>query len=254
MSNAWKMQGLDGKFCIAKFRTGGDRTALSEILCAYLSRRFGLPSLKPALMQLDKGQAEQISAERGRAGLPPVDLGRHFGAKFSDSLLTVRSYSIKMGRGAAESGTGNAEAVPAILGFDTLVQSQDRHCDNAGIRPDASGGRCSYRGFGHGLAFGGGGRSAESGAGLCHRMRPILEFCLVASSVRGPSDFEGFAGAFEPPVGRWMDEFFGVLPREWGPDARAGAEAARLAMADLERGALVGAITAGPCLHGGAPS
>ena len=254
MSNAWKMHGLDGKFCIAKFRTGGDRTALSEILCAYLSRRFGLPSLKPALMQLDKGQAEQISAERGRAGLPPVDPGRHFGVKFSDSLLTVRSYSIKMGRDVDESDISNTEAVPAILGFDTLVQNHDRHCDNVGIEPDASGGRYSYRVFDYGLAFGGDDWSAESVAGLYHRMRPILEFCLVTSSVRGPSDFEGFAGAFESLVGRWMDEFFGVLPQEWGPDARAGAEVVRSAMADLERSALVGAITASPCLHGGAPS
>ncbi len=202
MSNAWKMQGLDGMFCIAKFRTGGDRTALNELLCAYLSRRFGLPLLEPVLMQLDKWQAVQISAECGRAGLPPVGPGRHFGARLSDLLLTVRSYSIKMGRSAAESGTSNAEAVPAILEFDTLVQSQGKHCDNAGIGPDASGGRCSCRGFGYGLAFGGDDRSAESVAGLYHRMRPILEFCLVTSSVRGPSDFEGFAGAFEPPVGR----------------------------------------------------
>ena len=82
MSNAWNMQGLDGKFCIAKFRTGGDRTALSEILCAYLSRRFGPPLLEPVLMQLDKGQAEQISAERGRAGLPPVGPGRHWRKAF----------------------------------------------------------------------------------------------------------------------------------------------------------------------------
>ena len=254
MSNAWKMQGLDGKFCMAKFRTGGDRTALNELLCAHLSRRFGPPLLEMVLMQLDRWQAEHIGAERGRAGLPPVGPGRHFGARLSDSLLTVGSYSIKMGRGADESGTSNAEAVPGIPGFDALVQSHDRHCDNVGIEPDASGGRYSHRVFGYGLAFGGDGWSAESVAGLYHRMSPILEFCLVTSSVRGSSDFEGFAGAFEPPVGRWMDEFFGVLPREWGPDARAGAEAARLAMADLERGALVGAITAGPCLHGGAPS
>lgn len=254
MSNAWNMQGLDGKFCIAKFRTGGDRTALNELFCAYLSRRFGPPLLEPVLMQLDKGQAEQISAERGRAGLPPVGPGRHFGARLSDSLLTARSYSIKMGRGAAGSGTSNAEAAPGILGFDTLVQNHDRHCDNVGIEPDAPGGRCSYRVFDYGLAFGGDDWSAESVAGLYRRMRPIMEFCLVTSSVRGPSDFEGFAGAFESLVGRWTDEFFGVLPQEWGPDARAGAEAARSAMAGLERGMLVGAITASPCLQGGAPS
>lgn len=73
MSNAWKMQGLDGKFYIVKFHAGGDRTAPSELLCAYLSRRFGLPSLEPVLMQLDRGQAEQISRARTRrapAGRP----------------------------------------------------------------------------------------------------------------------------------------------------------------------------------------
>ena len=254
MSNAWKMQGLDGKFYIVKFHAGGDRTALNELLCAYLSRRFGLPSLEPVLMQLDRGQAEQISTERERAGLPPVGPGRHFGVRFSDSLLTVRSYSIKMGRGVTESDILNTEAVPGILGFDTLVQNHDRHCDNVGIEPDASGGWYSYRVFDYGLAFGGDGWSAESVAGLYRRMRPILEFCLVTSSVRGPGDFEGFGGAFESLVGSWMEEFFDVLPPEWGSDARAGAEVVRSAMADLERGALMSAVMASPCLHGGASS
>ena len=178
MSNAWNMQGLDGKFCIAKFRTGGDRTALSEILCAYLSRRFGPPLLEPVLMQLDKGQAEQISAERGRAGLPPVDPGRHFGARLSDSLLTVRSYSIQMGRGAAGSGTSNAEAAPGILGFGTLVQSHGRDCDNVGIEPDASGGRYSYRVFDYGLAFGGDDWSAESVADYTAECARFWNFAL----------------------------------------------------------------------------
>ena len=254
MSNAWKMQGLDGKFCIVKFHAGGDRTALNELLCAYLSRRFGLPSLEPVLMRLDKGQAEQISAERRRAGSPPVCPGRHFGAGFSDSLLTVGSCSIKTGRGVAEGDILNAEAVPGTLGFDTLAQNRDRHCDSVGIEPGAPGGRHSYRAFCYGLAFGGGGWSAGSVAGLYRRTRPILEFCLVASPVRGHGDFEGFAGALESLAGRWMDEFFDALHPERGPDARAGAEVERSATADLERSALTSAVAASPCLHGGAPS
>ena len=49
-------------------------------------------------------------------------------------------------------------------------------------------------------------------------------------------------------------KFFDVLPPEWDSDARAGAEVVRSAMADLERGALMSAVMASPCLHGGASS
>lgn len=242
MSNAWKVRGVDGKFYIVKFYIGGDRTALNELLCTYLSRRFRLPTLEPVLIQLSASQAGLVSAERARKGLSPIEPGRHFGIEFLDSFLTVESFPSKAGRGIAVGDINNLDSVPRILGFDTLVQNNDRKCDNVGLEPDMLGIGYSYLVFDFGLAFGGTRWSGQSVKTSYRNLQPIIQFCLFRDRIKTPDDFAEFIGTFEASLEECMDEFLGEIPAEWGPDAQDSTEELKDAMVDLKRDALMGAI------------
>lgn len=154
-SGAWLVRGMDNCAYIVKFHLDGDRAALNELVCACLARHFKLPSLKPFLVVLSAEQADQINAQRRADGLPPIVAGPHFGVKFTDSFLTAESFSEKMGRKIAAEDISNLGSVPDILGFDTLVQNNDRHSSNVGLEPDVFGNQYSYRVFDFDLALGG---------------------------------------------------------------------------------------------------
>lgn len=242
MSGAWKVRGVDRKFYIVKFHVDGDRTALNELLCTYLSRRFRLPTLEPVLVQLSDAQTDQVNAERIREGLHQVERGPHFGIQFIDSFLTVESFPSKVGREIVASDLNNLDSVPQILGFDTLVQNNDRKCDNVGLEPDIMGAGYSYLVFDFGLAFGGTHWSTQSVRASYRNLQPIMQFCLFRDEIRSQGDFEEFLGAFEVSLEAWMDEFLVEIPAEWGTDAKDSTEEVRAAMAELKRDALAGAI------------
>ena len=241
-SNAWRIHGMDGATYIVKFHLDGDRTALNELVCACLARHFGLPSLEPFLVWLYAEHVEQINAQRRQADRPPVAAGPHFGVRFVSSFLTAESLSIKLGREVAARDITNLDSVPDILGFDTLVQNNDRHCNNVEIKPEGPGGQYSYRVFDFNLAFGGRRWSARQLGGMYRNLQPIIQFCLVTSAIMGKDDFARFVRTFESSLAQGVDSALGEIPPEWGPGARADAEDLKAAMAGLGRDALMAAI------------
>ena len=249
ISNAWKVKGENGKSYIVKFYTGGDRTALNELLCAHLSMRFGLPLREPALIRVGKRVADGINNERRQSRIPPIDQGVHFGVVYKESFTTVESFQAKMGRDITPDDVNNLEAVPDILAFDTLVNNNDRHCGNVELSPSSPGGRLSYVVFDFGLAFGGREWSARSTADLYRDLPPITQFCLIASKIRPRDDFARFTKTFEAWIMRWIDEFLDDLPPEWGSGARQNVKDLRDAMSRLTSGKLVDAIRLCPALR-----
>lgn len=240
VSEAWKVMGDDRGHHLARFRAKVDHTVLNEMLCSYLAGRFDLPSMKPVLIMVDAGPVEQINAVRKNGGLAPVEAGAHFAVKFTEPFLTVASLA-SAGVDLTADRIYNLDAVPDILGFDTLVQNHDRHCGNTGIEPGAFGNGYSYRILDFGHAFGGPGWTADSVKRACKALAPILTFCLIADRVEAPGDLGRFLRAFESQLGRWLDGFVAGLPPELGPDARADAEALKSALVALSRSALEGA-------------
>ena len=194
------------------------------------------------MVQLSDAQTDQVNAERIREGLHQVKQGPHFGIQFIDSFLTVESFPSKVGREIVASDLNNLDSVPQILGFDTLVQNNDRKCDNVGLEPDIMGRGYSYLVFDFGLAFGGTHWSTQSVRASYRNLQPIMQFCLFRDEIRSQGDFEEFFGAFEVSLEAWMDEFLVEIPAEWGTDAKDSTEEVRAAMAELKRDALAGAI------------
>lgn len=241
-SGAWIVRGKDNYAYIVKFHLDGDRTALNEMVCACLARHFKLPMLKPFLVLLSAEHAVQINARREADGLPPIGEGRHFGVKFTDSFLTAESLSEKIGRGIDARDISNLDSVPDIFAFDTLVQNNDRHCNNVGVEPDALGSQYSYYVFDFDLALGGHKRWAQWADTLYRNLRPIFQFCLVTSAISGKGDFVGFIDTFEKSLAQGFDSVLDELPREWGPAARRDVEDLKTAMAKLGSDALVSAI------------
>ena len=241
VSGAWKVMGDDRKHYLVKFRTKGDHTVLNELLCSQLAGLFDLPSLEPVLITVDGGPMAQINAMRARDGLAPVEAGAHFGVKFTEPFLTVASLA-SAGVDLTADKVYNLDAVPDILGFDTLVQNHDRHCDNTGVEPNAFGTGYSYRIFDFGHAFGGPAWTVDSVKRAYKVLAPVLTFCLITDRVEGSGDFGRFFRAFESHLERWLDGFVGSLPPGLGPDARADAEALKSTLVALKRGALEGAI------------
>lgn len=241
-SGAWLVRGKDNCAYIVKFHLDGDRTALNELVCACLAKHFKLPSLKPFLVLLYAEHAEQINAQRRADGRPPIVAGPHFGVKFTDSFLTAESFSEKMGRKIAAEDISNLGSVPGILGFDTLVQNNDRHCNNVGLEPDVLGNQYSYCVFDFDLALGGHRRPPQWADRLYRDLRPIMQFCLATSSIKGKDDFAGFINAFETSLEQGIDSALDELPDEWGPDARQDVEDLKAAMSGLDSGTLLTAI------------
>lgn len=237
VSGAWKVMGNDGRYYLVKFRTKGDHTVLNEVLCGHLAPLFGLPVLRPVLVMVDAGPAAQINRERAKDGLGPVETGAHFGVKFTEPFLTVESLA-SIGEDLTADKVDNLDVVPDILGFDTMVQNHDRHCDNTAVEPNAFGTGYSYRVFDFGHAFGGPAWTADTVKSMYEVLDPIQTFCLVTERIRAPGDFVRFLDTFESSLGEWLDDLVDSLPPELGLDAKADAEYLRSMLATLKRGAL----------------
>ena len=241
-SNAWIIRGSDNAVYIVKFHVEGDRTALNELVCACLAMRFGLPTLKPFLVLLHREHAEVINRKRAMKDLPAIGTGPHFGVKFADSFLTAESLSQKMGRDISARDISNLDSVPDILGFDTMVQNNDRHCNNVGVEPDLLGRQYSYRIFDFDLALFGHKWSTEEVASRYRKLYPIMRFCLVTSEIKSRGDFARFVGTFDASIKEGFDAALDGLPPEWGPDVRADVEGLKAIMAGLDKDSLLAAI------------
>lgn len=241
VSGAWKVMGDDGRHYLVKFHTKGDRTALNEILCGHLAPLFNLPTLEPVLITMDAGPAAQISRERAKGRLGPVEQGIHFGVRFSEPFLTVESLADVGDRLTAER-IDNLDAVPSILGFDTMVQNHDRHCGNTAVEPNVFGTGYSYRVFDFGHAFGGPGWTADSIKNTYEILDSLCTFCLVTEHIAAPDDFERFLLAFESHLEQWMEDLVDSLPPELGLDAQVDASHLKATLVALKRSALEEAI------------
>ena len=241
-SHAWKIRGEDGAYYIVKFHTDNDHTAFNELLCAYLARLFQLPSLTPVLIEIDAGPIAEINQVRERSGLPHVKAGVHFGAKFTEPFFTVKSLVDKLGRNLTGTDIQNLIDVLGILMFDTLVQNNDRHCENVGVEPAAFGGQYEYKIFDHGHAFGGPSWKPEAVRTAYHNLPPIMNFCLVTADIDASQDFKGFVTQFEDHIEQWMKEFAGEIPEEWCPEAGQDLGVLLECLAGLEPDALERAV------------
>ena len=248
VSGAWKIMGDDGRHYLVKFRTKDNHTVLNEMLCGHLAGRFGLPSLKPVLVMVDEGPMEQINAERVKAGLAVAEPGAHFGVMFIEPFFTVGSLACA-GISLTAKMIDNLDDVPPILGFDTMVQNNDRHSDNTAIEPNAVGGGYLYRVFDFGHAFGNPKWTVDTLKEAYKDLAPIEQFCLITEQINVPGDFERFLQAFESHLKEWLDEFLDILPPELGSDMRADAETLKSVLVALKRRALEKAILEAPALR-----
>lgn len=241
VSDAWKIMGDDGRHYLVKFRTRGNHTVINEMLCGHLAGRFGLPSLEPVLVTVDAGPMEQINAARAETGLDPAEPGAHFGVRFVEPFFTVKSLA-DVGISLTAEMIDNLDDVPDILGFDTMVQNNDRHSENVAVEPSAFGDGYSYRVFDFGHAFGGAEWTTDTLKEAYRALAPIRKFCLVTDGIAAPGDFERFLWAFESHLEEWLVEFLAVLPPELGPDARADAEMLKSVLLALKGSSLERAI------------
>lgn len=248
VSDAWKIMGDDGRHHLVKFRTEGDHTVLNEMLCGHLAERFGLPSLEPVLVMVDAGPAKRINEARETAGLAPTEPGVHFGVKFTEPFFTVKP-PVDAGITLPTRMMDNLGDVPNILGFDTMVRNNDRHCEIVAIEPNTLGGGYLCRIFDFGHAIGDAEWMADTLKETYGALAPIREFCLITEGTTSPGDFEPFLRAFESRLEEWLDEFLAVLPPELSSDARADAEVLKPVLAALERDALGRAILGAPALR-----
>ena len=241
VSGAWKVMGDDGRHYLVKFHTKGDRTALNEILCGHLAPLFNLPTLEPVLITMDAGPAAQISRERAKGRLGPVEQGIHFGVRFSEPFLTVESLA-DVGEHLTTEQMDNLDAVPSMLGFDTMVQNHDRPCDNTAVEPNVLGTGYSYRVFDFGHALGGPGWTADGIKNTYEILDSLRTSCLAAAHIAAPDDFERSLLAFESHLEQWMEELVDSLPPELGLDAQVDASHLKAALVSLKRCALEEAI------------
>ena len=248
VSDAWKIMGDDGEHYLVKFRTAGNHTVLNEMLCGHLAERFGLPSLEPVLVTVDAGPIAQFNSTRVEAGLDLAEPGAHFGVKFIEPFFTVKSLADVGIRLTAEM-MDNLDVVPDILGFDTMIQNNDRHDENVAVVPSTFGSGYLYRIFDFGHAFGDAEWTADTLKETYEALAPIEEFCLITDQIVLPGDFERFLRAFESHLEEWLDEFLAVLPPGLGPGARADAELLKSVLLALRRRSLEKAILGAPALR-----
>lgn len=213
VSGAWKVVGDDGETYVIKFNMPRDHTALNELVCACIAEQFGLPSFEPVLVDVDIRQAAHINT--GRAA--PVAAGTHFAVRLVAQLYSAGSLEATMGRRVGRGDLSNADRIPDVLGFDTLVQNHDRHCGNVCFIFDAVANSYSFCIFDHGHAFGGPSWSPEGVEDMYRNLAPISQFCLPLERIDGSRDFEGFMHMVEsslaPTLGSLAGE--GGVPGEW---------------------------------------
>lgn len=240
--------GDDRKYYLVKFLTRDDHTVLNEMLCGHLAMRFGLPSIEPVIVTVNGLPLKQINEKRAEAGLALAEQGAHFGVEFIEPFYTVESLD-EAGVSLTSETMDNLNDVPSILGFDTMVQNNDRHPGNTAVVSDATGKGYSYRVFDFGHAFGGPKWTTSTLEQTYRIMAPIVQFCLITDNIDAPGDFERFLREFESHIVEWLDDLLAILPPELGSDTVADAEAVKSALATLERSALERAILGAPVLR-----
>ena len=241
VSGAWKVMGDDGRHYSVKFHTKRGHTTPSETLCGHPAPLFDLPTLEPVLITMDMGPATQISRERAKGRLGPVEPGIHFGVRFSEAFLTVESLA-DVGERLATEQMDNLDAVPSMLGFDTMVQNHDRPCDNTTVEPNVLGTGYSYRVFDFGHALGGPGWTADSIKNTYEILDSLRTSCLAAAHIVAPDDFERSLLALESHLEQWMEDLADSLPPEHGLDAQVDASHLKTAPISFKRRALEEAI------------
>lgn len=216
VSDAWKIMGDDGRHYLVKFRTRDNHTVINEMLCGHLAGRFGLPSLEPVLVTVDAGPMEQINAARAETGLDPAEPGAHFGVRFVEPFFTVKSLA-DVGISLTAEMIDNLDDVPDILGFDTMVQNNDRHSENVAVEPSAFGDGYSYRVFDFGHAFGGAEWTTDTLKETYGALAPIRKFCLVTDGIAAPGDFERSYGLSSRALKSGWPSFSPYCRRSWAP-------------------------------------
>ena len=250
VSGAWKVVGSDGKAYVVKFNMPRDHTALNELVCACIAEQFGLPSFEPVLVDIDGRQAVHINRGRAWAGAEPVAAGVHFAVRLVAHLYSAGSLEVARGRKVARDDISNADRIPDVLGFDTLVQNHDRHCGNVCFVFDADAGSYSFCIFDHGDAFGGPSWSPKSVEDLYLNLSPISKFCLPTDGIDASSDLGNFLGQVEPSLACAFDTLAGRggAPAEWCTKG-GGIEDLRRAIGSLDpeslREAIVGYLRGG---------
>ena len=217
VSGAWKVVGDDGETYVVKFNVPHDHTALNELVCACIAEQFGLPSFEPVLVYIDVRQAAQINTGRAGPTAVPIAAGIHFAAHFVAQSYSAGSLEVTMGRRVVRGDLSNADRIPDVLGFDTLIQNHDRHCGNVCFIFDAGANSYSFCIFDHGHAFGGPLWSPESIGALYENLVPISKFCLPLEGIDTYGDFEDFLHLAESSLVSTLESLAdkGGVPDEW---------------------------------------
>jgi len=235
VSGAWTVVGSDRATYVVKFNTPRDHTALNELACACIAEQLGLPSFEPVLLDLDDRQAAEINEGRAGAGFK-IAAGVHFGTRLVKPFYTIDALEKAIGVNVDDIYLSNSDQIPDVLGFDTLVQNNDRHCNNVCIAEDPVADTYSFSIFDHSHAFGRPDWSPQSLADLYQKLEPIQQFCLPTRRIDVHRDFDRFLGAVNGllvPVLEYLAH--GGVPAEWGKGAVDGMLHIHSALVDIDR-------------------
>jgi len=218
VSHSWRVLGEDGNRYLVKLNTGQDRTAMNELICNQMAECFELPVFEAVLVNLDDEHCNLINSDGAAKGMEKVEPGEHFGTQFLRPFYTVDRYRKTLGDITKDNVT-NLGQVPDILGFDSLTQNDDRHCDNVCVQNAETPKKLQYRIFDHGHAFGGPHWNAQSVRGRYQNMQPVSSFCMITSAITGFDQFDRFLRVFDTLLKKEIDAIFQQIPGSWRTSA-----------------------------------
>lgn len=214
VSDSWRVVGADYQEYLVKFNSNRDRTGINELVCSYIAKCFELPIFEPVIINLNKEQCNIINAHRAEKKIESVESGEHFGSMMIRPFYTVAKYEKTFGH-IKEGNVVNLDQVPDIFGFDSLIQNDDRHCNNVCVLYKKTPSRIHYYIFDHGHAFGGPNWDAQSVKERYQSMRSLAVFCMITSAINRFSQFDKFLQMFDVGFKKEIDGIFQKLPRRW---------------------------------------
>ncbi len=218
VSHSWRIVGKDGNRYLVKFNTGQDRTAINELVCNQIAECFELPVFEAFLVSLNDAQCDLINEDRAANGMERIESGDHFGTRFRRPFYTADEYEETFGA-ITKDDIINLHQVPDILGFDSLVQNGDRHCNNVCVIGVQNRDGLCYHIFDHGHAFGGRRWNARSVRKRYQNMQPVSIFCMITSTIARFEQFEKFLGIFDTLLKKEIGRIFQEIPSEWRAQA-----------------------------------
>ena len=219
VSESWRIVGADKQKYLVKFNTHRDRTAINELVCNHVAECFELPVFEPVLVNLNDEQCKIVNDHRAANEMERIEPGEHFGTRLRQPFYTVDGYEKTFGSRISENTVTNLHRVPDILGFDSLIQNDDRHCGNVCVLEAETPGKLDYYIFDHSHAFGGPSWDARLIREMYQSMKPVSNFCMITSAIKRFDQFDKFLRMFDARLKKEIGGIFQRIPRGWRSQA-----------------------------------